>query len=88
MERYKNIIQIKDKSDSLPTCLSDDGSSITDPSLIANHFNSYFSSIGKTLQSKIHSSHIDFFKYLKNPNINSFLFLLPIAMKSTILYQV
>ena len=45
---------------------------MTDPSQIANTFNSYFSSIGETLQSKIHSSHISFTRYLKNPNIHSF----------------
>ena len=50
----------------------DNGSSITDPSQIANVFNSYFSTIGVTLQSKIHSSYLNLTKYLKNPNIHSF----------------
>ena len=68
----KTIIQLKNNSDSLPTCLFDNGSSITDPSQIANVFNSYFSTIGETLQSKIHSSYLNFTKYLKNPNIHSF----------------
>ena len=67
----KNIIQIKTNTDSLPTCIFDEGSSITDPTQIANVFNSYFSSIGSTLQSKIHSSHLNFTKYLKNPNVHS-----------------
>ena len=67
----KNIIQIKNNTDSLPTCIFDKGSSITDPTQIANVFNSYFSSIGSTMQSKIHSSHLNFTKYLKNPNIHS-----------------
>ena len=67
----KNIIQIKNNTNSLPTCIFDNGSSITDPTQIANVFNSYFSSIGSTLQSKIHSSHLNFTKYLKNPNIHS-----------------
>ena len=53
-----NIIQIKNNNESLPSCIFENGSSITDPSEIANAFNSYFSSIGETLQSKIHSSHL------------------------------
>ena len=68
----KSIIQNKNNAESLPTCIFDKGSSVTDPSQIANTFNSYFSSIGETLQSKIHSSHISFTRYLKNPNIHSF----------------
>ena len=67
----KNIIQNKNNTNSLPTCIFDEGSSITDPTKIANVFNSYFSSIGSTLQSKIHSSHLNFTKYLKNPNVHS-----------------
>ena len=66
-----NIIQIKNNDESLPSCIFEKGSSITDPSEIANVFNSYFSSIGETLQSKIHSSHLSFTRYLKNPNIHS-----------------
>ena len=67
----KNIIQIKNNTGSLPTTIFDKGYTITDPSQIADTFNSYFSSIGGTLQSKIHSSHLHFTRYLKNPNIHS-----------------
>ena len=56
----------------MPTCIVDNGLSVTDPSQIANVFNSYFSSIGETLQSKINSSYLSFTRYLKNPNIHSF----------------
>ena len=63
---------MKNNRDPLPTCIFDKGSSVTDPSEIANTFNTYFSSIGEILQSKIHSSHIDFKRYLKNPNMHSF----------------
>ena len=74
----KNIIQMKNRTDSLPTCiLNNKGISISDPLEIANTFNLYFSSIGGDLQSKIHSSHTNFSKYLKNPNVNS-LFISPI----------
>ena len=68
----KNILQMKNNVDPLPTCILDKGLSITDPSEIANTFNDYFSSIGETLQSKIHSSYLHFSKYLSNPNIHSF----------------
>ena len=68
----KSIIQTKNTSDSLPTCIFDKDVSITDPTHIANTFNSFFSSVGETLQSKIHSSHLSFTRYLKNPNIHSF----------------
>ena len=68
----KNIIQMKNNTDSLPTCILNNGFSITDPTQIANSFNNYFSSIGETLQSKIYSSHTHFLKYLKYPNIHSF----------------
>ena len=67
-----NVIKLKNNTDSMPTCIFDKGSSVTDPFQIANTFNSYFSSVGETLQSKIHSSHISFRKYLKNPNVHSF----------------
>ena len=72
----KSIIQTKNTNDSLPTCIFDNDVSITNPNHIANTFNSYFSSIGETLQSKIHSSHLSFTRYLKNPNIHS-LFISP-----------
>ena len=68
-----NILQIKNKTSSTPTCILDNGISMTDPCEIANMFNIYFSTIGKTLQSKIHSSHVNFSRYLKNPNFHNFL---------------
>ena len=63
----KNIIQLKSNTNSLLTCIFDKGSSITDPSQMANTFNFYFSAIGATLQSKINSSHLNYTKYLKKP---------------------
>ena len=72
----RNIIEMKKNTDSSPTSIIKDGKSVTDPSEIASLFNSYFSSIGETLQGKIHTSHIHFSKYLKNPNMHS-LFLSP-----------
>ena len=54
------------------TCILHNGNTLTDPTEIANTFNDYFSNIGESLQSKIHSSHLNFTKYLKNSSINSF----------------
>ena len=68
----RNIIQMKSKGDSFPTCILKNGSSITNPNLIANEFNSYFTSIAQDIQSNIHSSHTNFNKYLKEPNIHNF----------------
>ena len=68
----KSIIQIKNKGESFPTCILEDGSYINDPNVIANKFNSYFTSISTNIQSKIHSSHTNFYKYLKEPNAHSF----------------
>jgi hypothetical protein len=41
---------------------------LTDPTLIANQFNIYFSSVGSTLASKIPSTSVDFTSYLPHPN--------------------
>ena len=71
-KRIRNIIQLKNNENAIPTRILNGDNIESDPTKIENTFNSYFSSIGKTLQSKIHSSYIHFTKYLKNPNINSF----------------
>ena len=76
MERIRNIIQIKSNAKTVPNCIFDNGSPITDPCQIANRFNDYFFSIGETLQSKINSSYLHFSRCLKNPNIHS-IFLSP-----------
>ena len=47
------IIQMKEKGDSFPTCILDNGFVVTDPTFIANTFNSYFSSVAQKLQSKM-----------------------------------
>ena len=58
-----NILQLKNKTDSSPTCIINKGTPVTDPTQIANIFNCYFSTIGKTLQSKIYSNYISYTKY-------------------------
>ena len=68
----KNIIQVNNNKNYFPTCIVDNGLSITDPTLIADKFNSYFTSIANDIKSKIQSSHTNFYKYLKVPNAHSF----------------
>ena len=49
-----------------------DGKSVNDDQEIANHFNKYFCSIGKNLANKIQCNNLNYEKYLKDPNLNSF----------------
>ena len=74
----KSIINIKNSSRTYPSSLmvekEEEGEKeiTTDPKIIADTFNKYFSTIADKLQGKIfHTSH-DFKKYLKNRNENSF----------------
>ena len=68
----KNIIQVNNNKNSFPTCILDNDLSLTDPTSIAEKFNSYFTSIANDIKSKIYSSHTNFYKYLKIPNAHSF----------------
>ena len=79
----KSLINIHNKKTSLPTCISHGNTLITDPSEISNSFNDFFTSIAGNIQSSIHSSHTNYTKYLKTPNLYSiFCFLLLTHMKS------
>ena len=68
----KSIINFNNSIKTEPSSLMVDNEIVTDPKIIADTFNSYFSTIAEKLQSKIfHSSH-DYKKYLKNGNCSSF----------------
>ena len=67
----KSLINIHDKKKSLPSCLSQGDSIITDPNEISNSFNDFFTSIAGEIQDTIHSAHTDHTKYLKTPNLQS-----------------
>ena len=68
----KSIINISNSPKNNPTSLLVGEETISDPKVIADTFNNYFSTIAQKLQSKIfHHSH-DYKKYLKNKNENSF----------------
>ena len=60
-----------------------DNELISDPKLVAETFNNYFSSIGSELQGKIHHHGKDFSCYLKNSNTNNF-FIKPTYMTEVI----
>ena len=64
-------------SSSLPQTLKLDGSVTTDPVLMAEGFNSYFSEVGALLADKIESSKENTFKTYMSKRISSTLFLNP-----------
>jgi hypothetical protein len=74
----REIINIKEKTHNLPTCLIDNNETITDPILISNKFNNYFSSIADSIldQRKYHGKK-SFSNFLNEPmpeaSINDFL---------------
>ena len=68
----KSIINFNNSSKSELSSLMVENEILTDPKIIANTFNKYFSTVADKLQDKIfHTSH-DFKNYLKNGNNNSF----------------
>ena len=68
----KDIINIKSKVNSQPNCIFHNNSNISDPKIIADSFNEYFSNVGKKIQSKIPVTNLKYDEYLDNPNPNSF----------------
>ena len=69
------IINLKSKNCSSPTCLVQNGSSITDPKAIAENFNSYFSTIADSiLKERKYEGNKSFRDFLHNPSAESFAF--------------
>ena len=68
----KNIINLDISGKTLPSCLQIGETLVTNPTEIAHEFNSYFSSVGKNLQSKIYSKGNHFSKYLDEKSNESF----------------
>ena len=64
----KSIINIRNISSSHISSLKVDKEISSDPNVMANCFNNFFSSIGSDLQKQIHFHGNDFSKYLVNPN--------------------
>ena len=67
----KSIININSRSKITPTSLIVDNKVNTDPIVIANKFNHYFSSIASNLQGQIYHKEQDF-THLKNRNSTNF----------------
>ena len=63
----RQIINIRSNNHLTPSLLDHNGCQLNNPTDIANAFNTFFTSIDTKLQNKIHSSHIDFYKFLKDP---------------------
>ena len=57
-----------------PTSIATESGIETDPSKIADSFNSYFSSIAEKLQEKIYPGNANFTKYLSTPLDHNFIF--------------
>ena len=69
----KNIINIKPTSKAQPASILVDNKLETDPSKIAEGFNTYFSTIAEKLQHEIHFEENNFTKYLNTPLNHNFL---------------
>ena len=71
----KEIINLKQKSSSLPTSLIDNGKFLSNQKDVANHFNSYFSDIaGNILKKRKYKGKHSFQEYLKHALPNSHVF--------------
>ena len=70
----RNIINIRNSNKGQPTSTLIGKELSTDPTKIADGFNTFFSSIAKNLQSKIYFAGEDYTNYLNNPLNQRFLF--------------
>ena len=67
----KEIVSLKSSSTSKPISLRIDDIVTSNPDIVANSFNSYFSSVADKIRSKIPESDKHFTSFLKHPNLNS-----------------
>ena len=67
----RKLLNIRSEDISYPSCISSNNTIIHDPNKISEKFNSFFISIPDELQKNIHSSHTNFYNYLKTPNLES-----------------
>ena len=77
----RSLVKIKQTSQRDILILDNKGSLITDPKLIAEHFNKYFVNVGPTIDNKIPLSKRNFTDYLQNFTINHSFFLTPVIQK-------
>ena len=69
----KSLVSVKHKNNDTPCIIRNDEKYINDPITIANTFNNFFTSIAKTVQSKIKFSNKSFRSFLSSKNNNSFI---------------
>ena len=75
------VVKIKSYSNRDILILDNNGSLITDPIEICNHFNQNFVSMGQKIDAKISVGKYHYTKYLKNIRINKTFFLRPVKLK-------
>ena len=69
----KEIINIKSKNYTQPTCIIDNGKTLTEPKDIANSFNKYYASIAEDiLKKRKYNGNKSFADYLQNPSEQTF----------------
>ena len=69
----KEIINIKSKNLTQPTCIIDNGKTLTEPIDIANSFNKYYASIAdEILKKRKYNGNKSFADYLTNPSEKTF----------------
>ena len=74
----RSLVKIKPTYQRDILILDDDGSLITDPNFIVNHFNKYFVNVGPTIDNKIPLSKHNYTDYFQNFTINNSFFLKPV----------
>ena len=70
----KSIINLRTASNNLPTTMLINNANESDPTKLAEGFNSHYATVAKKLQDNIYSNNTDFKKYLSNRIDSNFLF--------------
>ena len=72
----KNLISLKSSKSQNPISISVRNSVLTDPEIVANNFNDFFTSVADTVRASIPNTNHHFSSFLKHRNPNS-IFLSP-----------
>ena len=75
-EGIKLLVNINKRNNKTVTCLNIDGVEETDPFIISNHFNKFFSTIAQKIHSKLVKTNQHFSNFLSEP-LQSNIFLTP-----------
>ena len=74
----RNALNINTIKEKLPDYFNIENNKITDKQTIANHFNTYFSNIGKDISNNVPISEFDYLHYMKTPTHKHNMFLDPV----------